>query len=395
MANKKYNKYMLKGSLRKNGFDRWRLVTNGINSITGEERTFFIEFYIVNPALNTDEYTLGYKSTLKTSEEDLQYALAGTLSANSAAEEIIKQPSFVMVKAGCLGTNGKHINTYFPSSKFEVGHKEFIIRAVTDRLAAGGGEGACVLSDRSTRGKVQVSYADLNIQPELLCNHGKMEWDLQYRIFDSYDDCFAGVNSNWTVPGAKVQFSGTIILDGEEYNVYPKNSFGYIDKEWGKEFNEPFFHLSTSNMTSSITGKPLEDSFFIVHGESNGALSVIARIEGQDHVFLAENKKKFEQSFNFTQCPKDEEGEKVHWSVSVSNKKYVIDLEIFCNTNSMFVRDYECPSGNRKLMKILGGGTGIGSIKLFQRIKKNLVQLEEATVNNTLCEYGQSEYWNH
>ena len=45
-------KLQLKGSLKKNGFDRWRLVTNAVSSVSGEEKTFFIEFYAVNPALS-------------------------------------------------------------------------------------------------------------------------------------------------------------------------------------------------------------------------------------------------------------------------------------------------------------------------------------------------------
>ena len=73
--------YMLKGSLRKNGFDRWRLVTVGRETETGEERVFFIEFYIVNPLLSPEECVLGFKSRVNVNtEEDLHAALAGTAS---------------------------------------------------------------------------------------------------------------------------------------------------------------------------------------------------------------------------------------------------------------------------------------------------------------------------
>src|SRR5574344_2485185 len=114
MASTKNNKYMLKGSLRKNGFDRWRFVCNGISSTTGEEKPFFIEYYIINPALSPSECVLGFKSRLAKTEADLQYALAGTQSAKSAAEEILVHPSFVMIKAGSASRGGKQINAYFP-----------------------------------------------------------------------------------------------------------------------------------------------------------------------------------------------------------------------------------------------------------------------------------------
>ena len=81
MAVKKISRnerYMLKGALKRNGFDEWRIVTNGFNKTTGEEKTFLIEFYVVNPALSPDKCVLGFKSRNKKSASDLQYALAGT-----------------------------------------------------------------------------------------------------------------------------------------------------------------------------------------------------------------------------------------------------------------------------------------------------------------------------
>ena len=80
-------RYMLKGSLRKNGFDRWRLVTVGREAESGEERVFFIEFYVVNPLLSPEECILGFKSRIHTTEEDLHAALAGTASAKKLKSE--------------------------------------------------------------------------------------------------------------------------------------------------------------------------------------------------------------------------------------------------------------------------------------------------------------------
>ena len=58
MLAKKMNgneRYMLKGSLKKNGYDSWRLVFSAFCDQTGEERTFFIEFFVINPALSPKE----------------------------------------------------------------------------------------------------------------------------------------------------------------------------------------------------------------------------------------------------------------------------------------------------------------------------------------------------
>ena len=122
MASKKINsseRYMLKGSLKKNGFDRWRIVTTGFSTVTGEERTFFIEFFAVNPLISPNECILGFKSRMPKSEADLQHALAGTQAAMSSNKETFVQPSFFMVKAGVLGAGGKHINAYYSADNVD------------------------------------------------------------------------------------------------------------------------------------------------------------------------------------------------------------------------------------------------------------------------------------
>jgi hypothetical protein len=378
---------MLKGSLRKNGFDRWRLVCNGVSAKTGEERTFFFEFYIVNPLLSPDECILGFKSRLAAkTEADLQYALAGTQSAATATEEILVHPSYVMVKAGCLARGGKQLNAFFPSSKMETGKKDLLIRV------AKGEESECILTDSRTRGAVSVKYADLMEKPELLCNAGSIDWDLQYeRMLESFPD-FSHKNVNWSTLCPYATFMGKIHFDGEEFNVLPKSSFGYIDKNWGHDFTSPFFHLNASSLTSTITGKALENSCFVVQGEYDGRLSVFAAIEDKLLLFSAQSRKKYSVTYECIETPRDEEGVKLHWMVSVHDRNTVMDIDIFCNTESMFVRDYESPAGGRKVMKVLGGGTGSGEIRLYRRVKKNLELIEHATVTKAVCEYGNFEY---
>ena len=95
-------KLQLKGSLKKNGFDRWRLVTNAVSSVSGEEKTFFIEFYAVNPALSPKECVLGFKNRFNKSTEDFQYVLPGSETAKNFTSQTYVSPSFFMIKAGVL-----------------------------------------------------------------------------------------------------------------------------------------------------------------------------------------------------------------------------------------------------------------------------------------------------
>ena len=51
MESSSRNGYMLGGSLRDHGYDWWWHSLVGVRAGTGEKRPFFIEYYVINPAL--------------------------------------------------------------------------------------------------------------------------------------------------------------------------------------------------------------------------------------------------------------------------------------------------------------------------------------------------------
>ncbi|MCH5291285.1 MAG: hypothetical protein J1D88_05945 [Treponema sp.] len=388
MASKKISRnerYMLKrGALKKSGFDCWRLVTNAANRATGEEKRFFVEFYIVNPALSPKECVLGFKSRITTTEADLHSTLEGSPATSAAGAEVMVQPSFVMVKAGVFCVGGKHINRYFPSSQLESGKSEFIVKV-------GSGNDICILTDSGTSGSVSVLYRDLDERPELLCNPGTMKWNLRFEKQVAFVPDYKGKGNHWACVGACTVVGGAIMFDGQEYIVNPKTSFGYLEKKWGRSFASPFFHLNSSNLISLISRKPLAKSCFAVQGVYENRLSVLICTEGRHVEFHADSHKKYQITWDCSEMPEDNEGVKLHWTVSVHNRKTVVDIDVFCPTNAMFIRDYESPEGGRKVLKVLGGGTGTGEIRIYHKIKKNLELLEHARVSNVVCEYGNIE----
>ncbi|MBR1911814.1 MAG: hypothetical protein IJ828_05605, partial [Treponema sp.] len=273
---RKFNRckrYMLAGSLKKNGFDRWRLVMNGFNTVTGADCTFFIEFYVLNPLLSPSECVLGFKSRLEKAPEDLQYALAGTETGKSLLTEKDVRPSFVMVKVGCISKNGKQLNAYFPSNTLKTDSNEYVLKVGTTDA------NTCMLTDSSTSGSVSVTRIDLIQQPELLCDVGSFAWNLRYKIEDCLMPNFTSSGINWSCFGARTSFSGMIVMDGEKYAVNSTTSYGYFDKNWGRDFSNPFFHLSSNNLTSNISGKKLLSSCFAVQGIYNKRLSLLSLLE--------------------------------------------------------------------------------------------------------------------
>jgi len=377
-------RYMLKGSLRKNGFDRWRLVTSAFSRSTGEEKVFFLEYLIINPALSPKECVLGLKDRSKKSAQDLQYALTGSNPGHNIEVEEYVQPSYGMVKAGFFGVGGVHINSFYPTNQVEVLSKDFIVRF--------SGKNPCTLLQNGTTGTVELSSSDLRMHPEYMCDSGSITWNLRFDKKIGFNPFCKTKNINWSCFGAYSVFAGRIVCNGEEYEVNPARSFGYVDKKWGKEVNSPLFHLHSSNLISSITGKPLTDSCFAVEGDFDGRLSIHAFIDGKCIEFKANRKHKDFITYECTEMPEDDDGVKLHWTVSAHNKNYILDIDVYCNTDAMYVRDYECTEGKKKKLQILGGGMGLGGIKLFQKNHRNLELLEEARINNCVCEYGNIEF---
>ena len=376
-----YEHYLLRGKLRKKGCERWRYVFTGINRETNDERVFFIELIIVNPAVSPSEPVIAQKSRPKLSEDDLQYALAGTPAATSVGAEEQVQPSYALVKAGCYGSGARFHNKFFASNE--------LVWVKAERLFK---LGSCLFSDGELRGSVIVGERELFLQPELMCSVGSIDWNLQFERKVQTPPMYKKKGAVWIANGVKTQFAGTVHMFGLEYTVSPKKSFGYIDRSWGANYAVPYFHVSSSNLVSSITGKPLLHSCFALSGEYDGQLRAYVRIE--DEVLPIHSRLSFEklsEVHNFLEMPPDADGEKLHWSVSIHKKRMVIDVDVFCKTSDMLVRSYELPEGGRTLLKILGGGNGFGEIRFYKKIGKTLELLEDARVTNAVCEFGTLE----
>ena len=56
----------------------------------------------------------------------------------------------------------------------------------------------------------------------------------------------------------KTAFEGKVVLNGEEYIVSKEDSYGYADKNWGRDFTSPWVWLASSDLTSKTTGEKLK-----------------------------------------------------------------------------------------------------------------------------------------
>ena len=380
--NNRHEQYLLRGKLKRNGFECWRYVFSGINRITGERRVFFVEMYYVNPAISPKKIVVSRKPK-PADYADINSVLAQT-SSDSPKKEIQPsassiQPSFFAVRSGFYGENAKLLNCFLPAETLCKVKNEHSFKA--DDF---------IFAPDHIKGIISVTRNDLLSNPALSCDQGFISWNLNFEMSVSSGALYDRGKNFYVADGACAVFSGSVNADGQDFSVGPGSSFGFIEKKWGPALRSSLFHLSSSNISSMITGKKLSRACFCLDGEYNGKLVIFSSIDG--HVMRLKTKSlfnKFSEIHEWSRTPADADGEKLHWTVSIHKGKIVADIDIYCKTAEMFVRDYEFPSGGNLFLKVLGGGTGFGEIRIYKRAKKDLELLEHAEIKNAVCEYGE------
>lgn len=370
-------------SKRKTGINILRYYLSGIDKNAGIEKTFFIELEFLNPWLSPSEPQLGFKPRIKITEDDLQYALAGTASAQDLKAETIVQPSYIALRIGLLGTEPKQLCTYVPIKSVKFSNKPFSVQF-----------GNNIFTDEQLSGYINISEEEHQKHPEYLCDKGFATWNLKYEIIKEYSEGYETATDKWFPCGMKTNITGMINFDGCEYLVEPRKCFGYMDRFWGKSMPAKWFHISTSNLTSIISGKTLFNSMFSIQGEFDNRISFIGSFEDTEILFCADSsKRQYTSVFNCVQTPEvdDEEENKLHWSTSIHSKEWVIDVDLFCKIKELYNRKLELPEGHRKVLNVVQGSTAIGEIKLFKKTRNTLEQIEYARIGKANCEFGSIE----
>lgn len=381
--NNKDYKYGLLGSKKKLGVNFWRFIFNSTEKISGTEQIFIIELEMLNPWLSPSEPLLGFKPRVAVTEDDLQYALAGTSSAKELKSENIIQPSYLAIRVCKLGSEPKQVCSYHALKDVHFSNKPFTIQ--TDNKT---------FSDEQLSGCISLSEADCQKHPEYLCDKGYASWNLKYEVIRDIGIGYDSGTERWFPAGIKTNFIGTINFDGADYIVEPRKCFGYMDRYWGRSFPYTWFHISSANFTSIISGRTLFDSFFSIQGSFNDKVAFVGSFEGSDIIFPADmNKRQYSCVWDCVQTPENEDVEenKLHWSVSINNKSWVIDIDLYCKIKELYNRTIELPEGQRKVLNLVQGATGTGEIKLFKKNKNTLEQIEYANITKAICEFGHEE----
>ena len=365
------NAFMLLGPLAQNGYDWWWHSFTAQDAETGEDKPFFIEFFICNPALAENEPTFGQ------------------LPENKAAG---KRPSYLMVKAGCWGEGKCQLHRFFSLGDVRIhGSAPYEVEAAD-----------CYASETALRGSISISEKDAAAHPEWMCDAGEIEWDL---TIDKQGAFNVGYGASkplrgaeafamyWHAEGMKSAFKGTITCNGRKYTVTPEKSYGYADKNWGRDFTSPWVWLSSNCLKSKLTGKTLENSVFDIGGGRPKIYFVPLdrRLLG---VFWYEGK---EYDFNFshvllnvkTEFSFEEKDDVVLWRVRQENRYAAMETEVSCKKADMLLVNYEAPDGSKKHNHLWNGGNGVGTVKLYDKVDGKFQLVDEIEATHIGCEYGK------
>lgn len=362
--------FMLKGPLKKKGYDWWWHSFTARNRNTGEERSFFIEYFTCNPLIGRNE------------------PVYGQLPENIKAG---KNPSYIMVKAGWWGAEKKQLHRFFGWNEAEIGEKNGFYLSAED----------CFVSEKMMTGSIHVSEEDAKNHPEYMSDEGSMQWKIEIEKITAFhvgygaSKLFRWLNAFemfWHAEGMKTKYSGTIIADGAIYDVLPDTSYGYADKNWGKDFTSPWVWLSSNDLTSLITKQQLKNSVFNIGGGRPKVFGIPLNhkllsdfwYEGKDYEF---NFSKF-WTLTRTKFKCIETEKEIIWRIWQENRSNVMKVEIHCNKDEMLWINYEAPNGKKLHNRLWNGGTGHGIVKLYRKCNGSLTLIDIVKAEHVGCEYG-------
>lgn len=343
------------------GYDWWWHSFTARHETTGEEKAFFVEYFLCNPAHGGEAPRFG---------------------------QLGDTPSYLMVKAGTWGRDAAQLHRFFGWKQAQVS------MGVPYRVEAAD----CYADETALRGSVSVTAEQAAAHPEWMCQSGTMSWDLKvekqipFNVGYGAGPLFRRLQlfaMFWHAQGMKSAYSGQVIWNRQRYVVTPETSFGYADKNWGKDFTSPWVWLSSNNLTSKISGKKLENSVFDIGGgcPKIGPVALKRKLlsaywyEGKGYEF------NFSKFWTFTRTKFDckETDTQIRWRVEQRTWRCRMVTEISCEKKDMLLVNYEAPDGKKRHTRLWNGGNGTGTVWLYRDGKL----IDEVQAKNVGCEYGE------
>ena len=337
--------FMLHGALAKQGFDVWRHCIHGVSETTGKERTFILDFGGINPQLR---------------EEEPVFAKDGT------------RPSYFAVMACICGEEGSVLTRYFPWDRVSTDTALDVLVSASD----------CFLSETRTMGRIEVSAEDVEKNPTVHPEAGKLIWDLKIKKLIALNLGYSTsgplrdteiMDAYWHTEGLISEYDGVLEWNGEKYLVKPETSYGYADKVWGKNAGPRWEYISCCDLTSKKNGKLKNSAFSFGIGtqinvgpiNTKEALAGGIYLEGETYEY------NFAKMWMLTRSHTAEKrnGKKCVFAIAEETPLSRMKLKVTCDRNQMRELRMETTAGD--LRRMLVGGDGQAE-RIIERKKVSL-----------------------
>ncbi|MDC7127178.1 MAG: tocopherol cyclase family protein [Spirochaetales bacterium] len=359
------NAYMLNKSNHKKNYDWWWHSLVAENEKTGELEPFFIEYYVINPGIASES------------------PVFGQLPGQS------QKPCYAMIKAGKWGEDKAQIHNFYAISDFSASKEIMDVKI-----------GANTATEKHLEGAVSMSVEDAAAHPEYMSDAGDLSWNLEAEKVMSYSVGFGASpllrRSNlfdmfWHIQGMKTLYNGTINFNGQKYRVRPETSAGYQDKNWGRDYTNPWIWLNCNRFFDQ-NGSSVESASLDIGGGNPR----VAGIDLGEKILVAFRYEGKLYEFNFTHlffqkqiwsC--NVESDTVFWNVDVFNKTHHLKVRFSAPRKLMVLVKYENPDGKVNHKELWNGGHASGFVELYSknRKKEELVCHLDGELGG--CEYGR------
>ncbi|MCI6649177.1 MAG: hypothetical protein MSH24_06570, partial [Lachnospiraceae bacterium] len=320
--------FMLRGALAKQGFDVWRHCIHGVSETTGKERTFILDFGGINPQLR---------------EEEPVFAKDGT------------RPSYFAVMACICGEEGSTLTRYFPWDRVSTDTALDVLVSASD----------CFLSETRTMGRIEVSAEEVEKNPTVHPEAGKLIWDLKIKkpIALNLGYSTSGplrdteiMDAYWHTEGLISEYDGVIEWNGEKYLVKPETSYGYADKVWGKNAGPRWEYISCCDLTSKKNGKLKNSAFsFGIGTQINvGPINTKEALAGGIYLDGETYEYNFSKMWMLTRSRTAEKrnGKKCVFAIAEETPLSRMKLKVTCDRNQMCELRMETTAGDLRRMLV-------------------------------------------
>lgn len=362
------NGYRLTKSSSKRGYDWWWHSFVGTNAETGELKPFFIEYYVINPGLWKGDIIWGQQKESKANKQ---------------------KPCYAMLKVGTWGDGKVQLHNYFKISDFYASSRRLDCKI-----------GPNELTENKLSGEVSVSDFDRDSFPERMSDSGMLKWNLSVEKDVQFDVGFGSsklfnylgaFHMYWHAQGMRCKYKGEVVFNNVTYHIHPETSYGYQDKNWGRDYTNPWIWLNCNNFQSKISGEKVDASF-----DLGGGCPIVFGVSLDRRILTAFYYKGEFIEFNFSkfwkkskqQFSTSEDERYFYWNVISENRTHKIEVDFKCKKSKLLHVNYENPDGNKLHNKLWNGGHAEGSLKLYKKESKEFKLIDELEGSLGGCEYG-------